>query len=122
MAAAGRATAALALAGCAGGLATFEAPKSVQGQPLPPYQFHEECVRLAPGDRLDYAFEASEPVAFNIHYRDGDAVLLPVDLADVRSDAGVFAPLLAQHYCLTWEAGAAGATIDYRLRVRRARS
>lgn len=116
---AGLAAATLAFGGCAGLPAGFETPKVVQGHPLPPYQFHEECVRLAPGDRLDYAFEASEPVAFNIHYHDGAAVLLPVNREQVRTDAGVFAPVLAQDYCLMWEAGAAGVLIDYRIRVRR---
>jgi hypothetical protein len=35
-----------------------------------------------------------------------------------RDDSGVFAPRIAQDYCLTWEAGPAGASLDYRFRLR----
>jgi hypothetical protein len=109
--------AALSLCACAAVTVTPGAPKVVKGHPLPPYQFHEECMRLAPGDRVDYTFESTEPVAFNIHYREGKVVLIPVSRERTRSDAGIFAAPLAQHYCLTWETGAAGALIDYRIRV-----
>ena len=64
--------------------------------------------------------ETSEPVAFHIRYRDGNAVLIPITRENARADAGIFAPAVAQHYCLAWEAGPAGALIDYRIRVRRA--
>ena len=43
---------------------------------------------------------------------------MPVVREKSRGDAGVFAPPLAHHYCLMWEAGAAGALIDYRMRLR----
>jgi hypothetical protein len=106
------------LTGCAATPVTADAPKSVAGLPLPPYESHDECVRLAPGDRLEYAFEASEPVAFDIRYREGAAVVAPIVREQSRTDAGVFIARIAREYCLMWEAGAAGAHIDYRLRLR----
>jgi hypothetical protein len=106
------------LAGCGVAPVTADAPKSVAGYPLPPYQSHDECVRLAPGDRLEYAFEASEPLAFDIRYREGAAVVAPVVREPSRMDAGMFVARIARDYCLMWEAGAAGALIDYRLRLR----
>jgi hypothetical protein len=104
-----------------GGCATLDAdgPKRVTGHALAPHGMHEECAKLAPGDRLEYTFTSDEPVDFNIHYHDGAAVVEPITRNRVPEDAGVFAPALAQDYCLTWEAGAAGATLDYRLRIRR---
>ena len=33
-------------------------------------------------------------------------------------DAGVFLPKLEHDYCLMWEAGPAGALLDYRIRLR----
>jgi hypothetical protein len=112
--------AALSLTACATAPLTADTPKTVIGHTLPPLELHEECVRLAPGDRVDYSFDSSEPVAFNIHYHEGKAVVMPVSREASRADAGVFAPALAQHYCLRWEAGPAGALIDYRIRLRRA--
>jgi len=115
----------LALAACAADPAApaadaAEAPKVVREHPLTPYAVHEECLRLAVGDRVDYDFSATLPVAFNIHYHEANAVVAPVVREGVRTDSGVFAPRLAQDYCLMWEAGPAGAVLDYRLRRRAA--
>jgi hypothetical protein len=106
------------LAGCAAAPVTVDAPKSVTRHRLAPFASHDECVRLTPGDRLDYAFEASETVAFDIRYREGVAVVAPIVREQSRTDAGVFVARIARDYCLMWEAGAAGAFIDYRLRLR----
>ncbi len=74
---------------------------------------------LAAGDRLDYRFTSSAPVGFNIHYRDQNAVVIPIAREAVTADSGIFQPALPQEYCLTWEAGGAGATLEYRFAVRR---
>jgi hypothetical protein len=108
------------LSACAGASLTPDAPKAVTAHVLAPRALHEECARLAPGDRVDYTFESTEPVAFNIHYHQGNAVVMPISRDATRADAGVFTSSLAQDYCLTWEAGSAGARIDYRIRLRRA--
>lgn len=86
---------------------------------LAPYTSHEDCADLAPGDRLDYRFESSEPVKFNISYRDSNMTVAPITREGVTTDSGVFAPVLESRYCLTWEANAAGALIDYRVVVRK---
>jgi hypothetical protein len=115
---AGRAlvVAALVLSGCATPNA-IDAPKIVQGYPLPSYQIHEECLALKPGERLEYRFESTEPVDFNLHYHEGKAVVMPLVREKSREDAGVYSVRIAQDYCLMWEAGAAGAVLDYRVRV-----
>ena len=106
------------LAACAPAPLAPNTWKSVSAMPLSPFEIREECVRLAQDDRLDYAFDATEPVAFEIHYRDGRAVIAPIVRDASVGDAGVFAPIAARTYCLAWEAGPAGALVDYRLRVR----
>jgi hypothetical protein len=95
-----------------------DAPKIVQGYAVASYQIHEECLVLQPGERVEYRFESTEPVDFNIHYHEGNAVVMPLVREKSREDAGVYSVRIAQDYCLMWEAGAAGATIDYRIRVR----
>ncbi len=110
--------AALALAACAEKPLTAGHAKSVPRHDLAPYTTHEDCADVAPGERLDYRFESTEPVRFNIHYRDGGMILMPITRDAVTADAGVFAPQIRQRYCLMWEAGPAGATIAYRMQVR----
>lgn len=110
--------AALALFGCAAPVITAGTPKIVRAHSLPSYQIHEECLKLAPGDRVEYGYESTEPVDFNIHFHEGKAVVTPVMREKSRAHAGIYAVPIAQDYCLMWEAGAPGAMIDYRIRVR----
>jgi hypothetical protein len=118
--AAAAAAALLACAGCADAPLTSDAPRSVSGVGLAPFEIREDCARLRAGERLEYAFEASEPVAFEIRYREGGAVIAPLVRVATRSDAGVFPVRLDQTYCAVWEAGPTGAVVDYRLRLRSA--
>lgn len=111
--------AAVVLGGCAGTVTVTDGAKVVSAHPVPSYQVHEECFKLSEGDRVDFAFESSEPVDFNIHYHEGQAVVMPISREKARSDAGVYVARIAQDYCLMWEAGAAGALIDYRIHIRR---
>ena len=76
-------------------------------------------MHLEIGDRLDYDFTANQPVDFNIHYHEGRAVMSPLVRDKTLQDSGVFAPIIAQDYCLMWEAGLAGALLDYRISLRR---
>jgi len=108
----------LALWGCTAPLVTADSPKIVNGYEIRPNEWHEECLRLKPGDRVDYTFESTEPVEFNIHFHEGAAVVMPVVRENSRGDAGVFAPPLAHDYCLMWQAGGTGALIDYRVRLK----
>jgi len=110
-----------AVVACAGAPVEPDAPVSVSGLELSPYGVHEECRTLEPGDRLDYRFSASAPVAFNIHYHDGNAIVIPMSHDDVTSDSGIFHPALSEDFCLTWQAGLTAVTLEYRVAVRRKR-
>ena len=108
----------IAVAACAADPVTTGRPKAVVAQLMTPYTMTEECVHLAVGDRLDYTFTTTEPVAFNIRYHAGNAVVMPIARDQTTGDAGVFLPKLEHDYCLMWEAGPAGALLDYRIRLR----
>jgi hypothetical protein len=86
---------------------------------LAPYTTQESCADLVPGDRLDYRFESNEPVKFNISYRDSNMIVEPLVRDAVMVDSGIFAVLIGSRYCLTWEATATGALVDYHAAVRR---
>lgn len=108
---------ALTLAACATAPASPDAPQAVTALGLAPYASHQECRRLVPGDRLDYRFTATAPIAFNIRYSDGNAVVMPITRDAVTADSGIYQPVAAREYCLAWEASARGAAIDYRVIV-----
>jgi hypothetical protein len=109
----------LLVAGCASAPADPDAPVEVNGQNIAPYASVEECRTLAPGDRLDYRFTSTSPVAFNIHYREANAVIMPIVREGVVADSGIFQPIVAQRFCVAWEAGAVPVAVSYRIAVRR---
>jgi hypothetical protein len=110
---------AVAVSACASETIRPGTPREVTGQRINPFELHEECVHLTPGDRIVYRFEAQRPVAFNIHYHEGKTVIMPVSRDDVTNDDGTFRPLVAHEYCLMWEAGREGAILDYRILLNR---
>ncbi len=112
------ATVALAAAACAHTPLEPGEFRVVERHAMSAYAMHQECFRAAAGERIEYLFESSEPVHFDLHYREGGATLLPVVKDGVRADAGVIPVLETRRLCLGWEAGPAGASLDYRFRVR----
>src|SRR4030095_2506140 len=103
----------LALSACATELLQPGRPRDVTAKAVAPYEAHEECARMVPGDRLDYRFEAQRAVAFNIHYHEGKVVVMAVSVDSTTQESGTFRPLVPHVYCLMWEAGREGAIIDY---------
>lgn len=120
MAAARVALLALPVAGCTTPPVAPGVPRVVDRLVVAPYAMHEACVRMARGDRLDWRYESSAPLAFDIHYHEGAAVLSPLVREDSTSASGTFEARLAQDYCATWQAGPAGAIIGYRILLRAA--
>ncbi|HXL83563.1 MAG TPA: hypothetical protein VN989_05500 [Casimicrobiaceae bacterium] len=102
-------------AGCASAPGRLEAPKAVFGVELAPYATTEECIALEPGERIGYRFEARLPVAFNVHFHEDNAVIMPISRDATTSESGDFAADRKEVYCLAWEAGAEGSVLSYRV-------
>jgi hypothetical protein len=112
-----RAWPAVFLAGsCATDPYRFDTARSAAGVELAPYALQEECVALDQGERLDFYFVSTAPIAFNIHYRDAKAVILPVTRDNATRDSGVFAADHRDIYCLAWKAGVEPSLLEYQLR------
>ena len=94
-------------------------PRTAEQVVMAPYAAHAQCLDMRRGDRLDWRFEASTALAFEIHYRESNALLAPV-VRNATTDSGTFEAREPATYCVTWEAGAAGATLAYRLLLRAA--
>lgn len=82
------------------------------------YARERECFQVRRGERIDYRFRSSTPVAFALLSQDGPAEIASISADQVTEDARIFAPALPREYCLSWEAGAAGATLDYMMTLR----
>ena len=105
---------ALALAaGCASKPPDPDAPHTLIGLEIAPYGMHETCLKLADGDRLDWRFESRAPVDFNIHYHEGNSVIMPISLAASFGASGVMPVIVPHDYCAMWEAGPLGAIVTY---------
>jgi hypothetical protein len=112
--------AALESVACATAPDRLEVPKVVVGLDLAPYAVYEECVLLEVGQRIGYLFRTASPLAFNIHFHDGNAVIEPVSAASTQGESGEFSADRDQTYCLMWETGASGSVLEYRVeRLRR---
>jgi len=111
----------LMLAACADAPYRLDAPRGAAGIELAPYAVYEQCVRLETGERVDYYFSSVAPVAFNVHYRDGNAVIVPITRSDVKQDGGELTADRNEIYCFIWEAGAEPSLLEYRLRPLPAR-
>ena len=112
--------AALSLTACATAPDRLEVPKVVVGLEISPYGAYEECVELQIGQRIGYLFRSTAPLAFNIHFHDGNAVIEPVSSSSTQGESGELAADRDQIYCLMWEAGTGGGIVDYRVeRLRR---
>lgn len=111
---------AVVLAACAApDTLKVDEPRVATAHAIAPYEFHEECATLAPGDRIDYRFESQAPVTFQVYYKEGVTFISTVSREDVREGAGVFNVPEARRYCVRWDAGQHGALVDFRVRVLR---
>lgn len=74
--------------------------------PLPrvvqPGKLAEECFTLATGERIEYQFQASIPLDFNLHTHRGREVVTPVQIERTREQAATFASPQQSDYCMTW--------------------
>ena len=87
---------------------------------IAPYDAHDECFDLRVGDRLDYRFESSAPIDFELRYREANVVVSPTARPRSTGDSAIFEVRVPARYCLDWQAGADAVTLGYRLSVHRA--
>lgn len=103
------------------GCATLAA-KGRTAEVLKPSDDYEDCLELLPGQMLDYSFEASGPLDFNIHYHENHKIFYGVSKDADSKDAGSFVAKKDQYYCLMWtNKGSAPVTFVYKWSVPRQR-
>lgn len=74
----------------------------------------EVCVKLAPPEKLRYAFTATGKLKFSVHYHAGNDIRFPVPEHLTSSEKDYFVPTSVQDYCLMWE-NTGTETVELRL-------
>ncbi|MEP6944045.1 MAG: hypothetical protein ABI981_13965 [Betaproteobacteria bacterium] len=115
------AVAGLAVIGCASVPATLDGPRVRSGIAIAPYALASECMALSRGDRVGYEFAARAPVDFIVSFREGNTQVIPVESKSTAAESGDFVAQESRVYCLTWEAGAQGSMLEYRVQPVRPR-
>lgn len=70
--------------------------------PVPAGKFVEVCEKLSKGTKVNWSFDTSTPMNFNIHYHEGKEVRYPAKKDQVAKDSGTLAVDLDQDYCWMW--------------------
>lgn len=103
-----------AISGCATQDVKGKTEKPIDKQKLEvtidPHHSYEECFTLFETQRLDYSFETSKPVNFNIHYHAEGGMFYPVSQNNISVLKGTFSTQEEKHYskeqeyfCMMWE-------------------
>jgi hypothetical protein len=99
------------LAAALGALIATACGTTPSSEPLPPSplaiemqtgKVAEECFTLAAGERIEYQFEASVALAFNLHTHRGGEIVMPVQIERTREQAGIFTSPQREDYCMMW--------------------
>ena len=81
---------------------------SVHAQPTKPVvvkpgKMVEKCLTLEPPQKIEYRFESSAKLNFNLHYQKGEQVYYPVKLDRTNGESGLYEAKAREIYCLMWE-------------------
>ncbi len=78
----------------------------------------EVCLELKAAESIRYGFEASAPLAFNIHYHEGEVLHYPVKRSAIQMLDAVLSAQISQTYCLMWT-NSDEDPVDLELRLQR---
>ena len=67
-----------------------------------PAKFVEVCGKLPADLKIGWAFEASAPLDFNVHYHVGKEVVFPSKLTAVTTAKDTLTTTIDQDYCWMW--------------------
>lgn len=76
---------------------------------VPAGAFVEVCGKLAVNTQVNWQFDATAPLNFNVHYHEGKKVHFPAKRDQVKKAADVLLVNLDQDYCWMWTNKTQGA-------------
>ena len=102
------------------GAYAFLAAADDKSEIIKPSGIHEDCMELVPGDTLDYSFNASKPLDFNLHCHEDHNVVYGITKDGVPSDKGAFRCEKKQYYCLMWtNSGSESVSLTYSYSIKK---
>lgn len=81
----------------------------VYGASVAPGKFVEMCGKLAAGDAVQWRFESSAPLDFNVHFHIGKDVTFPAKSEQVARASGTLRVTVREDYCWMWTNRSTGA-------------
>lgn len=78
---------------------------------IKPGKIFEKCMNLVPPQKIEYRFESTAKINFNLHYHKGEQVYYPVKLDRTNGESGLYEAKAKETYCLMWE-NKTGADVD----------
>lgn len=85
---------------------------------IAPGNFAEACGKLPKGAAVDWRYEGSVPLNFNVHFHQGNDVVFPARADAQASSSGTLKVEVDQHYCWMWT-NKAGETAVLRVVLQR---
>lgn len=71
---------------------------------IKPSKTHEKCLQLDAGQKLEYRFESTGKLNFNLNYQKGpEETYYPVKLDGTTGESGLYEVKARNKYCLKWE-------------------
>lgn len=103
------------------GAAFAQAPAPAKPVSVKAGKGHEKCMQLDAGQKLEYRFDSTAKLNFNLHYfKSGDQVYYPVKLDRTTGESGLYEVRAREKYCLAWENRTdADVDLNYTYRVGR---
>jgi hypothetical protein len=85
---------------------------------ISPSDVYEKCLKLKPDQTLNYSFESSQPLAFNLHYHLLDKTVFHVK-EETSKRKEVFHPVKKQSvYCMEWRnIDSEAVKIEYKYKI-----
>jgi hypothetical protein len=83
---------------------TVPAPLAPRGlaMSIQPGKYAEECFSMAEGERIDYQFQSSAPLDFNLHTHRGAELVTPVEVRQTRAQSGTYSSPRQEDYSMMW--------------------
>lgn len=97
-----------------------EAKSTAKPVAIKPGKAYEKCMLLNAVQTLEYQFDASAKVNFNLHYHKGDAIYYPLKTDRTLGETGSYESQVREEFCLMWEnKTSAEVTLNYSYKVRK---
>ncbi|MBL4824966.1 MAG: hypothetical protein JKY07_06995 [SAR324 cluster bacterium] len=85
---------------------------------LLPKRSYEKCVDLSPVQQLQYGFNSSAPLSFNIHFHEEGEQYYPVKEDSITELESKFRAEKRGYYCLKWgNSGSEDAKMDFHFKI-----